>query len=99
MINLDAASVRVVGVRSDVCLFFGLPAGQLFTLETDTIYFAGDYVFVQRGGDRLFAIAGRDYFRTTEGDLPRDRCRVLARAVALPPPRGVSKHAEEEEAE
>ena len=80
MTNLDS-SVRVVGVCPEVTEYFNLRLGQLFRLEQDTIFFAGDYVFVAHAGNRLFALVCAGGFRTTEGDLGRHECRVLARAI------------------
>lgn len=84
MINLDA-SVQVVSACPEVCDFFALPANQLFELETDTIFFAGDFIIIAHEGHSLLALVQAGKYRTIIGDLSRETCAVLARAVPIDP--------------
>ena len=92
MIHLKA-SVRVVIVCPAVCDFFCFPVNQLFELEVDTIFFAGDYVILDHDGHTLFGLAGPEFFQTTKGQLSRNECRVIARAVPIESQKQESPHA------
>lgn len=76
-------SVRIIRVRPEVSKFFALPASQLFELEFQTAAFAGDYVVLTYRGHRLFARVSARSYETTEGNLRRNECQVIALAVPV----------------
>ena len=82
MVDLDVR-VRVVSACSKVCVFFSLPTRQQFRLETDTIFFVGDFVIIEHDGHSLLAKVSTKHFQTRIGAFPRDACRVIARAVPI----------------
>lgn len=82
MIGLEVPA-RVVSIRPDTCMYFTLPSGQLFELEFNTVYFAGDFVIVSRDGHRLLARVEPRGYRTRTGLLTPDECAVLARAIPI----------------
>lgn len=82
MIDLDS-SVRVISAYPEVCEFFSLPPNQHFQLETETVFFAGDFVIIEHDGHSLLALVFSDYYRTRIGNLSRDACAVVARAVPI----------------
>lgn len=82
-VSLGVSASRVVRLRPEIYLYFSLPSGQLFELEYNTVWFAGDYVLVEHANQERFARAGRGVFETAHGQLSPAECRLLARAIPL----------------
>lgn len=82
MIDLDSP-LRVINVYPEVCDFFSLPRNQYFQLETETVFFVGDFVIIEHGGYTLLALVRRDHYQTRIGNLSRDTCVTVARAVPI----------------
>lgn len=82
-VSLSVSASRVVRLQPDIYLYFSLPYGQLFKLEYETVWFAGDYVLVEHANSERFARAGRNFFETAHGSIPSAECKLIARAIPL----------------
>ncbi len=72
---------RTVRLSSIAAAFFDVSETQLFQLDQDTTFFAGDLVLVKADGRELAARALPKGFLTLAGRLTRRQCKVVGLMV------------------